>query len=377
MVFVKAMTRSFRLSRPSTGLRESLEVHRVLRSGFLTQGPKVREFEEQLGSFCGSSHVSAMSSATTGLHIALHALGIGKGDEVIVPAFSFPATANVVEQVGATPVMVDILEGTWNINPEGVRDALSSRTKAIMPVHAFGLLANMDELTSIAKLAEVPLIEDAACALGALSSLGYAGAIGDIGVFSFHPRKTITTGEGGAVLTNNPEVHERIQVLRSHGAIRGPLYLEFVDAGFNYRMSDVQAALGVIQMRKLDKLLQSRRKMADWYSKELENIQGVEPPIGFASEHSFQSYVVAILDADRDELIRKLREEKVEVTLGTYGMHLQPYFSSKYGLSEKDFPVSTYAHRRLLTLPMDPRMGKSGVRTVVTKLRKAIEELGG
>lgn len=370
------MKTEFRLSRPSTGLREALEVYKVLRSGFLTQGPKVQQFEALLSEFCGSSHTSAMSSATTGLHIALKALGVGVGDEVVIPAFSFPATANVVEQLGATPIMVDVLEGTWNMSPSHVERVISPKTKAIMPVHAFGLLADMGRLKSIADQAGIPLVEDAACALGARSELGYAGTIGDIGVFSFHPRKTITTGEGGAVLTNSEEIHDAIQVLRSHGSKRGPLYLEFVDAGFNYRMSDIQAAVGVIQMQKLDNLLKVRRRMADLYSKALAEVPGVDAPLGFGAEHSFQSYVVRISSVDRDLVISRMRAQGVEVTLGTYGMHLQPYFAGKYGLSEADFPVATAAHRELLTLPMDTAKGSIGIHSVASALSRVIKDLG-
>jgi len=284
-----------RLTELWVGEEELNEIRQVFVSGFLTQGAKTVEFENLVKNYTRSKHAHAMSSATTGLHLALVAIGVGIGDEVILPDFSFPATANVVEQLGATPVFVDISLDTYNIDVSAIEGKITNKTKAIMPVHAFGLCADMYAINEIASKASIDVIEDAACALGS-SYMGIsAGKFGRLGVFSFHPRKVITTGEGGMIVTDDDAASERISVLRSHGSVRLEHYLEFQEVGFNYRLSDVNSAIGVIQMRKLERILSGRRRVALAYSRWLIEMPEVTPPSeppGYV--HSYQSYVVAL-----------------------------------------------------------------------------------
>ncbi|MFM9920733.1 DegT/DnrJ/EryC1/StrS family aminotransferase [Lacisediminihabitans sp. H27-G8] len=363
-----------RLNVPLTDSEELAAIGEVLESGFLTQGPKTAEFERLIADRIGSTSAFGTSSATTGLHLALHAIGVQPGDEVIVPDFSFPATANAVIQQGAIPVFVDIELDTFNIDPSLLERAISPRTTAIMPVHAFGLTANMSAINEIAARHGIPVIEDAACALGATHRGREAGTLGLAGVFSFHPRKIITTAEGGLISTSDPELAAKIAVLRSHGAVRGSHFMSFIDAGFNYRLSDIHAAIGIAQMRKLDFILERRRSLASIYDDLLSDVDGVIPPsVPEGDLHSYQSYVVLLEDdVDRDAVIDRMREADIETTLGTYSMHLQPYFRSRFGIDDRELPAATRAQRSALTLPLYPQLENGQLESVAASMRQAV-----
>ncbi len=363
-----------KIIEPSIGEEELNAIREVFETGFLTQGPKTVEFEKLVTSYTGSAFGHATSSATTGLHLALHALGVGPGDEVILPDFSFPATANVVVQLGATPVFVDIVLDTFNIDVSKIERRITSKTKAIMPVHAFGLCADMDPILSIAKKHDIAILEDAACALGATYKGIFAGKLGSMGVFSFHPRKVITTGEGGMIVTDDVQISQKLAILRTHGAVRDELYLRFEDCGFNYRLSDVNSAIGVVQMSKLDSILEGRRKAAANYNYLLSDVRELtipSEPVGL--NHSYQSYVVLLAEnIDRDLVITNMRKLGIETTLGTYSMHLQPSFISRYNLEDSDFPNATIAHHQCLTLPLSHKTLESDLEIVSNALRKSI-----
>ena len=364
-----------KLIEPSVGAEELNAVREVFETGFLTQGPKTAEFEKLVAAYSGSSYGHATSSATTGLHLALHVLGIGQGDEVILPDFSFPATANVVVQLGAKPVFVDIALDTFNIDVSKIEEKITAKTRAIMPVHAFGLCADMDPISSIAKRHGIAVLEDAACALGATYKGVGAGKMGTMGVFSFHPRKVITTGEGGMIVTDDSEISQKLAILRTHGAVRDELYLRFEECGFNYRLSDINSAIGVIQMSKLDSILQGRHNAASSYNSLLLEIPGVTiPSEPMNLRHSYQSYVVLLENhIDRNLVIRNMRQAGIETTLGTYSMHLQPAFQRLYELSDADFPNATFAHLQCLTLPLSHKYKDDDLVAVVTELKKAIK----
>lgn len=365
-----------KLNIPLTGPEEAEAAAAVLATGYLTQGPRAAEFERITAEFTGSKYAFATSSATTGLHLSLAALGVQPGDEVVVTDYSFPASANVIVQLGATPVFVDILIDDFDLDPGLLEAAVTPRTKAIMPVHAFGLVADMDPINEIAARHGIPVLEDAACALGGTYHGRQAGSIGTMGVFSYHPRKVITTGEGGMIITDDDDLAERIRILRSHGSVRGSHYMSFIDAGYNYRLSDILAAIGVVQMGRLDEILSSRSALADQYAEMLPDVDGVRSPITPAGRtHTYQSYVVLLDDwIDRDRIIDSMRAKEIETTIGTYGMHLQPYFRERFGIPDADLPASTRAHYSTLTLPLHGGLDRDDLARVAQSLDESIRE---
>lgn len=363
-----------RLALPYTDQDELDEVAAVLASGYLTQGPKVQELETAVAGLVRADHAFATTSATTALHLSLAALGIGPGDEVIVPDFTFPATANVVVQLGARPVLVDVDPRTYAMQPELLERHRTPRTRAIMPVHPFGLSADMDALRAEADARGIPIVEDAACALATTYRGTPVGTLGRAGCFSFHPRKSITTGEGGMIVTNDGDLADRISLLRNHGGRRSSGRYRFEDAGFNYRLSDILAAVGVAQMRKLDWIIARRREIAALYDAGLADVPGVTPPWQPPwGGHVYQSYV-ARLDAsiDRDAVIVAMAERGIETTLGTYALHAEPFFIRALGHRPGDLAHSWDAYRTTITLPLFPQMSVAMVERVIQALREAV-----
>ena len=363
------------LTRPQTDDAELAEIAEVLASGYLTQGPKVEQLEGMVRGLVGTEHAFAVTSATTALHLSLVALGIGAGDEVLVPDFTFPATANVVVQQGARPVLVDIDLPTFAVNAEDLARRVTAQTRAIMPVHPFGLCADMDPILEVAERHGLAVVEDAACALGATYRGRQAGSIGLVGCFSFHPRKSITTGEGGMIVTSDAALADQIRLLRSHGGVREHGRFRFEAAGFNYRLSDILAAVGVAQMRKLDGFLAARRRVAGWYDAALEGVERlVRPTTPDGATHTYQSYVVLLdADVDRDGVIAALRRDGIETTLGTYALHAQPFFSRTYKVTPGELPNSHRAFTSSLALPLHGGMREGEVGTVVARLRDHLD----
>lgn len=365
-----------RLTIPFTDQRELEEIAQVLSTGYMTQGPKVAEFEQLVAEFIGCRYAFAMSSCTTALHLALVVLDVKPGDEVLVADFTFPATANVVAQQGATPVLVDIDMDTFTINPDDVRSKITDHTRAIISVDTFGCSADMDPILDIADQYAVPVIEDAACAIGTTYKGRYCGNIATLGCFSFHPRKVITTGEGGMITTNDPELAERIQLLRSHGGVRVGNWYQYEAAGFNYRLSDIQGAMGVAQMEKLPWLIERKRLLAAQLKELLANVPGIrvpaEPPWG---GHIYQSFVILVDEAlNRDQIIDELRARDIETTLGTYALHDQPFFQGAYGYVTGQLPNSHAAFKRTITLPLYPQMTLEDLERIVVALAEALNE---
>lgn len=363
-----------RLALPYTDAAEVEAVAEVLASGTLTQGPRVVRFEKAIAELVGARHAVATTSATTALHLVLAALGIGPGDEVLVPDFTFPATANVVVQQGARPVLVDVDLATYTMDVEQAERLVSPRTRAIMPVHTFGLAADMEPILALAGRHGLTVVEDAACALGTTYHRQPVGALGTAGCFSFHPRKSITTGEGGMVTTNDPDLADRLRLLRSHGGIRRGNRFTFEAAGYNYRLSDIQAAIGIAQLDKLDWILRRRREIAARYRELLADVPGITPPIDPAwGGHVYQSFVVLLEESiDRDAVIAALADERIETTLGTYALHCQPYFQRTYGYRSGDLPVSRAAFERSLTLPLFVTLDEATQERVVATLLRVV-----
>jgi dTDP-4-amino-4,6-dideoxygalactose transaminase len=322
----------------------------------------------------GSKYAFAMSSCTTALHLALVVLNVGAGDEVLVADFTFPATANVVAQQGAVPILVDIDLDTFTMNVDDLRSKITDRAKAIIPVHAFGCSADMDPIMQVANEHSIPVVEDAACAIGATYYDHYCGNIGTLGCYSFHPRKVITTGEGGMITTNDDHLAERVRLLRSHGGVRvGPWY-QYEAAGYNYRLSDVLGAIGVAQMDKLSTLIERKRTLARQLKERLATAPGlrlpVDPPWG---GHIYQSFVIMVAEGiDRDRIIENLRARDIESTLGTYALHTQPFHQREYGYAPGQLPNSYAAFTRTITLPLYPQMGEADLDLIATELQLSI-----
>jgi dTDP-4-amino-4,6-dideoxygalactose transaminase len=326
----------------------------VFESGMLTMGPRVAEFEEALARACEVSSAVAVSSGTAALHLAVLALGLREGDEVLVPAYTFPATANVVALSGLTPVLVDVDAETMNVDPTLVE--VGPRTKAMLAVHLFGRPARLEELPE-----GLPVVEDAAGALGARRRGGACGGLGVAGCLSFHPRKIVTTGEGGAVTTNDERVAEVARELRHHGW-RGT---DMPQPGLNYRLSDILCAVGIPQVRRLDELLAARTRIADGYTERLRGLPAVLPRADEGDVHGWQAYVVQI--DDRDRVLAELRAQEIEAQIGTYAVHLLgPY------RDQGEFPGAQAAFERALALPFHTRLSDGDLDRVAEALRAAL-----
>jgi perosamine synthetase len=333
------MTEPIRLARPDVGEEELDAVAEVVRTGRLTMGPKVEEFERAIADAVGTAHAAVVSSGTAALHLALLALEIGPGDEVVVPAYTFPATANVVELCGAKPVLVDVDPDTFNLDVAAVAAAVTPRTRAVMAVHLFGRPVEWEALqTAIPQ--EVVLLEDAAGALGASYRGTPCGALGVAGCLSFHPRKIVTTGEGGAVTTDEAGLDEAVRRFRHHG---WRTLGDMPAPGFNYRLPDLLCAVGIPQLARLDSLLAARERVAGWYTEHLEHIVST-PSAAEGDRHGWQAYVVQ-LDR-RDEALAALSAAGIEAQIGTWALHrLEPY------RAQGAFPGADRAFDRALALP--------------------------
>jgi perosamine synthetase len=284
----------------------------------------VAEFEQLVQEYLDVPHAKMVSSGTAALHVAMLALDIQQGDEVIVPAFTYPATANAVELVGAKPVMVDINLTDFCIDTSQIEAKITSKTKAIKPVHEFGQAAKMVDIIAIAQKYKLKIVEDAACALGSAYEGKMAGTFGEIGCFSLHPRKAITTGEGGIIVTHDDELARKIDLLRNHGAEKCEGKLDFYLPGLNYRMTDFQAALGIPQLEELEQIIEVRKQQALKYDALLKEINWLETPAVFPErKHVYQTYHVLVKELSRDDIIKALREKGVETNLGAQALHCQ------------------------------------------------------
>lgn len=376
------MKRNIPISLPVTGEDEWQATREPLMTGWLTSGPKVREFEQLFAQRHQVKHALAVTSATTALHLSLVALGIQPGDEVIVPAFTWISTANVVEYCGARVVFVDINPKTFNLDPGDLRRRITPRTRAIIPVHLFGLCADMTAIRSIA--GDIPLVEDGACAAGAAYYDQPAGGLGTLGCFSFHPRKSITTGEGGMVTTNDDRLAEIIGMLRNHGASvseeqrhLGPkpyILPEFNLLGYNYRMTDLQGAVGVVQIKKLDTFIAERDQWAKFYSQELAAIPWLQTPSHEpAYRHGWQSYVTLVdqkkAPMSRNDMMERLQAQGISTRLGTHAVHMLAYYRNKYQLKPSDYPGAQSANDSSMAIPLHNRMSAEDYRYVVDALK--------
>ncbi|MBI4849809.1 MAG: DegT/DnrJ/EryC1/StrS aminotransferase family protein [Nitrospirae bacterium] len=350
----------------------------VLQSGQLVQGENVAAFEEALGSFTGIEHCAVVSSGTAALHLALLALGIRQGDTVIVPAFTFPATANVVENIGAQVLLCDVDPDSYVVTTDAVEEIIiNNRDKhitAIMVVHEFGYPADIRAIQKIAQSNGLRLIEDAACALGTFSGGYHVGHYSDAACFSFHPRKAITTGEGGAVISNDKEIIERINVLRNHGIIVREGEMDFIDAGLNYRMTDFQAALGIGQIERFSPEVERRRYLAGLYHEHLKHQKSVRLP-RLVDGHAWQSFMVVLEETVlRDLVIEKLFNAGIQTNIGAQALNCLSYYARKYGVNANSCPVASNLYKHGLVLPLYGKLRNDDIEIICGKICSIIGE---
>ena len=372
-VLIKMAKRTIQISLPKTGEEEWLATRDSFETGWLTQGPKVADFERAFAKRHDSTSALATTSCTTALHLILEGLGIGPGDEVIIPAFTWVSTANVVLYCGAKPVFADVDRVTNNIDPNDVGHRVTEKTKAVIAVHLFGLCADMDGLRAVLP-DHVHIIEDAACAAGAVYNGVSAGALGMAAAFSFHPRKSITTGEGGMVTTKDDHFAEYLNSLRNHGASvseeqrhYGPrpfLLPEFNLLGFNYRMTDIQGAVGIVQLGKLDDFLQERERQAHYYSEKLAGLDWLSMPHkpDKNGRHAWQAFVTYVdpekAPALRNEIMEALQEQGISTRPGTHAVHMLGYYRESFGFSPGDYPAARDCAQNTMAIPLHNKMTK-------------------
>ncbi|MEY2892536.1 MAG: hypothetical protein RJA98_2444 [Pseudomonadota bacterium] len=375
---------------PEIGDDDIAEVVDTLKSGWVTTGPKTRRFEEDFAAFLGGEpglQALAVNSATAGLHLALEALGVGPGDEVITTTHTFTATAEVVRYLGAEPVLVDIDPATLNIDPAAVRAAITPRTKVLLPVHYAGLAAPMAELLAIAREHGLKVVEDAAHALPCTLDGQLVGTLGsDITVFSFYANKTMTTGEGGMVVTRDAALAQRVKVMRLHGISRDAFdrftaktpswYYEIVAPGFKYNLTDIASALGLHQLKKVRQFQQRRTEIAAAYNVAFAGLPLITPPLPQGSDtHSWHLYVLQLgagCALGRDAMIESLFKAGIGCSVHYIPLHLQPYWRERYGLRAEQFPHSQRAYERMLSLPIYSRMTDADVQRVIAAVRAAL-----
>lgn len=374
-----------RLTAPKFDQAEMDLLRACLSSGWVTQGPLTRRFELLIAERHGVNHALATTSCTAALHLATMAVGVHAGDEVVVPAFTWLTSAHCAEYVGARAVFVDIDLATYNLDPAALTAAITPRTKAVIAVHLFGLAAPMDEIRAIASRHRLAIIEDAACAIGTTYKGRPVGGLAEAGCFSFHPRKIVTTGEGGAVTTNNDEVATTVRALRNHGSTGPPLRADeqegpwtmstFDRLGHNYRLSDIQAAVGIAQMAKLDGLLAERRRLAVGYRERLSGRRDIVLPAADQG-HSYQSFVIRIVEGGRtrrNAAMSYLAASNIQTRPGTHAVHALGYYRRKYELHPCEFPRAMLAEDTTIALPLFPGMTNDDLDVVADRLVAALQ----
>lgn len=373
---------------PVIGEEEIQAVVETLRSGWLTTGPRTKQFEQQFAERIGVRHALAVNSATSALHLALEAVGVGPGDEVIVPTLTFASTAEVVVHLGARPVLADCLPDTLNIDPEKIEEKITSRTKAVVPVHYGGQPCEMDRILEIANERKLRVIEDAAHALPARYHGRAIGTIGDVTCFSFYANKTITTGEGGMIATDNDDLADRMRIMSLHGISRdawkrfsaeGSWYYEVLAPGYKFNMTDIAASLGVHQLARCDQFWDLRRERVEWYMTGLADVLEVALPSVIPDvEHAWHLFVIQLaterLRIDRNEFIKRLNAAGIGTSVHYTPLHMHPYYRDKWGYQPGDLPVAQSVYNRIISLPLHPRLSRADTDFVIDTVRQIVTE---
>lgn len=366
---------------PSISLNDKKEVVKALDSRWLTNGPNLKNFEKKFKKFIETKYAIGVGSATQSLHLSMQSLGIGSGDEVIIPTFTFAATANAAIYCGAKPIFVDVHYDTFNMDPSEVKKKITKKTKAIIPVHYGGQSCDMDEILSLSKKYELKVIEDCAHALGTSYKNTKCGKLGIVGCFSFYPTKIITTGEGGMVTTNSNEIYKKIKILRSQGMNISPYEREkkakwrydIVDLGYNYRLDEIRSSLGVSQLRRVGEFNKKRIKIAKKYHKLISKIKGICIPTNKEERnHIYHLYTIKIeneYQLTRDELFQKLYKNGIGTSVQYFPLHLMSYYKKKYFHNASEFPVANDLKDKVLCLPIYPDMKSKDIEYVVENLK--------
>lgn len=375
---------------PEIGEEEINEVIDSMKSGWVTTGPKTKKFEEDFAEYIGATHALAVNSATSGLHLALDAIGIERGDKVIVPVNTFTSTAEVVRYFDADPIFCDVDPGTFNISIPALRELLESHpkleeVKAIMPVHIAGQACEMDEIAEIANNYNLRIVEDAAHALPTTYKGKMIGTLSDVTVYSFYATKTLCTAEGGMVVTNNDDYAKRIKVMRLHGFNRDAWnrynsdkpawFYEIVAPGFKYNMPDLAAAMGIHQLAKADRFFERRNEIAGMYNEAFKDLEKVTTPLTKRSDdkHAFHLYILKV--PNRDEFIQKMSDKGVGTSVHFIPLHIQPYWQEKYNLNESDFPVAMENFSQIMSLPIYTKLTNTEVKKIISTVRETYEEI--
>jgi len=367
---------------PVLGEEEIASVAECIRSQWIGLGARVEHFEQEFARYKGAPYALAVSSGTAAIHLALAALRIGAGDEVIAPAMTFCSTIHAIVTTGAKPVLVDCCRDTFNIDPEQVQVRITPRTKGILVVHMCGRCCDMDPILEIARKHGLHVIEDCAHAIESTSNGEAAGLMGEVGCFSFYPTKNITTGDGGMVITRDPELFQRAKVLSLHGMTAdawsrfegGPSGYEVIEAGFKYNMTDLAASLGLPQLAKIEEHWRQRERVWSQYNEQLEELPLLLPATDPESRHAYHLYtpllILEELHVGRTEIVAALEAENIGVGIHYVPVHQQPYYRQQFGFEDSDFPNATFVGERTLSLPLSPAMSERDVSDVVTALTR-------
>jgi dTDP-4-amino-4,6-dideoxygalactose transaminase len=371
------------LLKPWLGESEVKAAAEVILSGWICQGPKVMEFENQVAAYVGAKYGVATNACTSALHLSLYLSGVRSGDHVVLPSFTCMATANAIHHAGGEPVFADIDPCTCNMSPESAEQAITPQTRAILVVHQIGLPADMDAFQAIARNHGLALIEDGACTLGGTYKGKRVGGLGAPTAFSFHPRKMITTGEGGMITTDDGNFAEQARMLRATGAsisdlerhkAKGVLVQKYGDVGYNYRMTDIQAAIGLVQMQKMEAILEQRQEQARYYNQALAAIEELDPPfVPDYATHAYSSYLVRVRETarvSRDELLRRMAERGVSCRIGIQPLHREPFYEARHG--HLRLPATEARARDTIFLPIYPGMTDQQQQQVVDSLKASL-----
>lgn len=361
------------IARPYIDKGDIDEVVKVLKSGNLSLGPKYQEFEKAIAEYVGAKYACAVSNGTVALHLGVRALGLKRGDEVITSPFSFIASSNCLLYEGVKPVFSDIEETTFNIDPSKIEGLITKRTKAILPVHVFGQSADMDQIMKIARKYKLRILEDSCESLGAKYKGTMVGTTGDIGTYAFYPNKQMTTGEGGMLVTNSKKIYELCDSMRNHGRNKSKEWMVHIRLGFNYRMDEMSAALGLSQLKKLNFMISRKAKIAGWYNNLFKDMNGIQIPIiGSDRTHSWFVYVIRVKNGKRDKLMRQLQNMGIQTRPYLPVLHLQPFMKEMLNFKKGDFPVAEKISNETLALPFYIGLKKNEIKYISESIRKII-----